>query len=255
MNAKRIHPKWYLCAALILAGIVALFLLRGYQTSGLAFLGLAGLIPVYHALKILKSIRPRLGRLIIMVFSGFLCLFFIAVAVTAGIVIGTGRGTASPDSDYLVVLGAHVNGTTPSRSLRERLEAASGYLAAHPNAIAIVSGGQGTGEDISEARCMYNYLTASGIAAERVWMEDRATNTMENLRFSQDVIESRTGVRPTKIAIVSSEYHLYRANLFAKRLQIDADLIPAKTGLVSLRWNYILREVFAIWYYCLFPSV
>ena len=252
MSKRRpIHPKWYLCAALTLLGLVALFLLRGYQTSGLAFLGLAALIPTYHGLSILKKSRPKLGRLGIMILSGLLAILFTAMAITCGIILKSSRGTPNPESNYLVVLGAKVNGTVPSRSLTERLEGACRYLTEHPDAVAIVSGGQGNGEDITEAQCMYDYLTGKGIAPSRVWMEDQATNTLENLEFSLELIEVKTGSRPEKIAIVSSEYHLHRAGMFAQWLDIDAELVRAETGILPLRWNYFLREIFAVWYYAL----
>ena len=181
-----------------------------------------------------------------------LCIFFTAVLITGCIIGAAARGTDDPASEYLVVLGAGVNGTTPSRSLRERLDAALNYLNNHPDAVAIVSGGQGNGEDISEAACMYIYLTGKGIDPDRVWMEDQATSTIENLKFSLELIEARTGNSPKKLAIVSSEYHLYRANLFASQLTISAELVPAKTEVIPLRLNYYLREVFAVWYYSIF---
>ena len=151
-----------------------------------------------------------------------------------------------------MVLGAGVNGTVPSRSLQDRLDAALAYLQTHPDSVAVVSGGQGAGEEISEADCMFSYLTAHGIPADRVWMEDRATNTLENLQLSAEVIESHTGVSPEKIAIVSSEYHLCRASLFASRLGLEAECIPAATGRLALRCNYYIREIFAVWYYFIF---
>lgn len=246
---RKIHPKWFLCAGLVLLGLIAVFLLQGYSFSGLCFFALAALIPVYHILVVWKARHPKWGRRIVMALNIALCLLLAAMAVTCGIIVHSAGGTADPQSDYLIVLGAGVNGTTPSRSLKERLDAAYGYLLAHPEAIAIVSGGQGAGEEISEAACMFDYLTAAGIDPERVWMEGQASTTLENLQFSLDLIEERTGARPDTAAIVSSEYHLHRAGMFAGWLGLEAELIPAKTAVFPLRWNYILREIFAIWYY------
>ena len=98
---------------------------------------------------------------------------------------------------------------------------------------------------------MYQALTDLGIDPHRVWMEDQATSTLENLRYSLEVIRDHTGTKPERIAIVSSEYHLHRAALFARRLGVDCDLVPAKTASVTLRMNYYLREIFALWYYTL----
>lgn len=249
---KKIPKKWLLFAFLVGLGLIALFLLQGYDMTGLALFGIAALIPIYHFLGILKRREPKLGRRIFMVFNIALMILLTAMGITLGIIADSARGTGNADSEYLVVLGAGVNGSVPSRSLTERLDAAYEYLQQHPDAVAIVSGGQGAGEDITEAQCMFDYLTAAGISAQRVWMEENASTTLENLRFSMDLIEERTGTRPGTVAIVSSEYHLHRAGMFARWLGLDAQLVPAKTAIFPLRWNYYIREIFALWYYTIF---
>ena len=78
-------------------------------------------------------------------------------------------------------------------------------------------------------------------------MEEKATSTWENIRFSLDLIEEKTGQRPKTAGIVSNEFHLYRAGLIAKRQQLTGVGIPAETSWVSLRVNYFLREIVAVW--------
>lgn len=251
---KPLPGKWKWCLGLYLAGIVIKLFCPGYDFTGYAFLGAASLFPLYHGIRLLTNHHRSLGKGLHMILTLFLALFLLAASVTAGIIIHSARGTDAPESDYLVVLGAGVNGTVPSRSLRERLDAAYDYLSSHPNAVAIVTGGQGPGEDITEAECMYTYLTGKGISPDRVWMEPEATNTIENLQLSLDIIRERTGSEPDKIAIVSSEYHLHRAGIFAQWLAVEAELVPAKTVVPPLRWNYYLREIFAVWYYSLFGN-
>lgn len=245
-----LKPKWLLFCILAALGLVLLLFCPGYDFSGLFFLGLAALIPMYAVLG--RIPRPKLRKGLRRMLTMVLCIFFTAVAVTWGIIASSARGTEDPHAEYLIVLGAGVNGTVPSRSLAERLNAAYDYLSTHPDAVTIVSGGQGDGEDITEALCMYNYLTDAGIDPDRVWMEDQATSTLENLEFSLDIIQERSGTRPGRVAIVSSEYHLHRAGIFAGWLDLEAELVPARTGMPLLRWNYYLREVFAVWYYSVF---
>lgn len=249
---KKLPLKWKIFILMCVLGLIIKLFCPGYDMTGLAFLGLAALIPAYHLLGVLFFSHRTLAKGLSLVLTACLILFFTAVAITGVIIVHSARGTPEPVSEHLVVLGAGVNGTVPSRSLRERLDAAYDYLVHHPNSVAIVSGGQGNGEDITEAQCMYDYLTGKGISPDRVWMEPEATNTLENLRFSLDVIEAHTGLRPTKIAILSSEYHLHRAGIFAGWLELDAELVPARTVVPPLRWNYYLREVFAVWYYSIF---
>lgn len=246
---KKLPKKWRWFAFLIGCGLFAFYPLQGYDMTGYAFLGVAALIPLYHILGILKQKNPKLGRRLFMIITTCLSVLLIAMGITLGIIAASARGTEDPDAEYLVVLGAGVNGTVPSRSLKERMDAACGYLNDHPEAVAIVSGGQGVGEEITEAQCMHEYMTAAGISPERIWMEDKASTTLENLRFSLDLIEKKTGLRPEKIAIVSSEYHLHRAGMFAGWLDLNAQLVPAKTAVIPLRWNYYVREIFALWYY------
>ena len=249
---NQIPRKWKWFSLLAFLGVFIKLFCPGYDMTGLAFLGVAALIPGYHVLGLIQHRYPGFGKGLRMVVTMVLALFLTAVAITGGIIIRSSRGTEAPESEYLIVLGAGVNGTVPSRSLRERLDGAYEYLMTYPENIAIVSGGQGYGEEITEAQCMFDYLVARGIHPDRVWMEPEATNTLENLRFSLDVVEAKTGERPNQVAILSSEYHLHRAGMFAGWLGLDAELVPAKTVVPPLRWNYYLREVFAVWYYSLF---
>ena len=100
--------------------------------------------------------------------------------------------TAPKDETVMIVLGCGVNGDRPSLMLTERLDAAYDYLNTHEEVVGILSGGQGKGENISEAECMYRYLTEKGIAKERLYKEERSTSTRENLLYS-------TGITPSAV--------------------------------------------------------
>lgn len=229
---KRFHPKWLVCGALAALGLFLIFCLVGYKFGGLFLLGLSALIPTYHFLK-----HAFLRR----VLTAMLALGFVVLSVTGGVIARSAKGTDTPKADYLIVLGCQVNGTVPSRMLRQRLDAAVNYLNAYPEAITIVSGGMGPGEDITEAECMHNYLTAAGISENRIIPEDQSTSTMENLRFSMELMETGSA------AIVSNEFHLYRAGQMAQKLGLEPELIPADTELPILLASYSLREIFAVW--------
>ncbi len=96
---------------------------------------------------------------------------------------------------------------------------------------------------------MYDELVKLGIDPDRIWIEDQATSTWENLNFSMSLIEERTGTRPEKIGIVSSEYHLFRASLFADACGVESVLIPARTSVFTQRINHFMREVAGVWHY------
>ena len=181
----------------------------------------------------------------------FLGLVLAAVLATAVAVWLGGRGTKGEFS-YLLVLGTKVDGEQPGNMLRDRINAAFAYLAEHPDVTAIVSGYQsGTGQ-ISEAECMHRELTALGIAKDRIWVEDQATSTKDNLQFAMELIEKKTGSRPKVLGVLSSEHHLCRAGLLAKRQGIKTVLIPAKTTKLSVFIPNFLREIPLIWYYIIF---
>ena len=148
----------------------------------------------------------------------------------------------------VIVLGAGVNGTQPSLTLRTRLDAALDYLEDHPGVPAVLTGGQGYGENITEAQCMYNYLTAHGVDGSRLIMEEQATSTAENFRFSSVCLEA-AGIDPASdtIAVVTNDFHLFRAQLIAaKQGYTDTFGVPSELPWWWLTANYYLRESFAM---------
>ncbi|MBQ8960793.1 MAG: YdcF family protein [Ruminococcus sp.] len=148
----------------------------------------------------------------------------------------------------VVILGCQVKNGGPSKMLRRRLEAAYSYLSEHEEVMVVVSGGKGDDEEISEAQCMAEYLTAKGIAPDRIFMEDKSTSTEENLSFSKAVIEEN-GLCPD-ITIVTDGYHQLRAEILARRLGYEPWHISAKTAGWLLP-TYWVREWFGVAYYVL----
>ena len=234
----------------ILLALAAFFLLclQGYSFSAICCTAAAGVIGFY-------TFVPRIfkkSRTVIQLFTILLILLLIVFCITEGFIIHAARGQAEEPCDYLLVLGAKVNPGGPSLTLRSRIEAAYDYLTTHPDSIAILSGGQGPDEPMTEAKCMYDELVAMGIDPQRLWLEDQSTTTWENMKFSRTMLEEKTGAAPEKLALVSSEFHLFRAQLFARRFGFDPVGVPASTRLPFLTVNYFLREAVAVWYYLIF---
>ncbi len=148
----------------------------------------------------------------------------------------------SKDLDYIIILGAKVNKTTPSLSLQYRIEEAGNYLMENEGTVAILSGGQGDDEEISEAQCMYEQLTDMGIMAERLIMENKSTSTSENIKYSSKWIENKN----CSIGIVTNNFHIFRAVGIAKKLGYKkVEGIAAK----SVWWmqpKNMIRECLAI---------
>lgn len=143
----------------------------------------------------------------------------------------------------LVVLGCQINGETPSRMLKSRLDTAYEYLAENVDIKVIVSGGQGSDEVTSEADVMQKYLIKRGISENRIYIEDKSTSTEENLKFSKAIIEKEGLCRD--IAIVTDGFHQLRGDIFAERQGLRAYNIPSETEEWLLP-TYWIREWFGI---------
>ena len=241
--------KWLIPAAFLLLSLFFYTGIHGHSFLGLVCLCLAGVILFYYILDLLKKRFPKTVKALQLALTTVICIGILIFAVTEAIIIHASFGRPDVDCKYIVVLGAKVNGTSPSISLTDRIRAAESYLKAHPDTIAILSGGQGEDEGISEAQCMFEQLTARGIEPERLWLEDKATSTWENLHYTLDLIEEKTGNRPTTIGLVSSEYHLFRASLFGDACGVETVGIPAATSWFSIKLNYFMREVAGVWHY------
>lgn len=211
----------------------------------------AAVMVLYCLLAVLAKKRPRLARVCRWVLTVILILGILVCSVTGIMILRSSRGAGAVSCPYIVVLGAKVEASGPSPSLQERIEAAHEYLTAHPDTIAIVSGGQGSDEPITEAQCMYECLVAMGIEPQRILKEEQATSTWGNLSFSLDIIEDLTGSRPDTVGVVSSEFHLFRTALQAKEQGLEILGIPAHTGSFDRWLHYFLREICGVWHYIL----
>lgn len=243
-------------APLYAAGILAvLFAVLHFAVVGCGFLGwtclfAAAVIVCFWLLRRLASEHPGAAKILRILFLAALILFFAAFAVTEIAVIRAAKQDAPADLDAVIVLGAGLDGAKPSRTLLDRLSRAKTYLEENPDAVCVVTGAKGENEDVSEADAMYGWLTAQGIEESRIYREEKATNTYENLERSEALLES-AGLSDGGIGVVTSEYHVYRAQFCAKELGLTVSGIPAKTSNPIFRVNYFIREAFAVWYYVL----
>ena len=232
--------------------LISLFLrtaVRGYSFLSLVFFCIAGVIVCFYLIAILKKHRPGTAKALNILLCGILCLGILIYIVTGSLILDAARGDSGKDPQYIVVLGAGLRGDSPSPILSDRIQKAYTYMTEHPDAVCIASGGQGEDEQISEAQCIFNHLTQMGIDESRIWLEDRSTSTWENFKFTLNLIEEKTGSRPEQLGVLSNDFHLFRAGIFARQCGIDPIGIPAPTSNFTLRINYYLREVAGVWHY------
>ncbi len=188
-------------------------------------------------------------RLIVFSYASF-ALFFI---MTSAVILQSAQAAPASGAKAVIVLGAGIHGDQITRMLTKRLNAAIEYQKDNPGAIIIVSGGQGSGETITEAEAMEQYLLAQGVAPETIKKEEAAASTQENFRFSKTILEDLFGYAPVCV-FVTSDFHVYRALRVAASEGLTASGIAARTEWYVLP-NCYLRESVAIWGYLLLGRI
>ncbi len=237
IGAVKLRPGWVLSSGGLLAMALALrFAARGYAWWGYALAFVAALIVLHHFLPV------KLWRVVVVL----VCIGVLYFCFVESFVIRSARTDKEPERDYLIVLGAAVYKDQPSLTLVRRLEGALDYLNTYPKSVAIVSGGMGPGETVTEAKAMHDWLIAHGIPEERILQEPKATSTQENLAFSFQIIRERGDEPDGHVAIVSSAYHLYRAKEMAKLQGVEAAGVAAPWGYFFVMLNYFIREAFGV---------
>ncbi len=199
--------------------------------------------------KLLQRIwAHNIGHAVLCIVIGLLCLSGVLAAVISGFMIHAAFDKPQQEN-VLVVLGCKVRNGVPSLMLRHRLEAAHAYLTEHPDVPVIVCGGQGADESISEAQCMFEYLTAHGIDADRIYQEDTSTSTYENLRNAKEILEEQDW--GDRITIVTDGYHQLRASMIADSLNLESDHVSGYTSWYLVP-SYWVREWLGVCYQFVF---
>ena len=142
--------------------------------------------------------------------------------------------------DYIIILGAGLDGAQVSTRLKKRLDEAYHEFKTIDVPI-IVSGGQGPDELVTEAYAMSEYLIQKGVKREGIILEDQSTSTQENLLFSSKYIQNNK----KNIVIVTSDYHMFRAKMLAKRLNFNSQGLSAKSSRENLPKQFT-REILAV---------
>ncbi|MBO8434083.1 MAG: YdcF family protein [Tyzzerella sp.] len=174
------------------------------------------------------------------IFSIFLITFILCTAFLHF------KGEKKPPSncDAVIVLGAGLNGYRVSKSLAYRLDKAFEYATENKNCVIVVSGGQGKDEYRTESSAMKEYLINMGIKKDRILEEDKSTRTVENFKFSKDILDNYFK-KHYSVVFVTNDFHIFRAGLIAKKFGITAYGLGSKSY-KKLLFNFYLREYFSI---------
>ena len=200
-----------------------------------AFFLLLGFLVQYRLL-------DKLPKILRTLFLIAVCAVILMLAVCEGFVL-RGFGSHAPAGlDYLIVLGAQVREDGPSAVLKYRLDAAAQYLLENDSTLCIVTGAKGASEPFSEGQGMKDYLVKAGISKDRIIVEDRALNTVQNIQYSKALMSSPDA--PT--AIVTNNFHVTRGLALARGQGLtDVCAISAPSDPLYLP-NNMLREFFGL---------
>ena len=202
-----------LLSFLLVAGLVLLFLFDRYASGS----------------RLQVMLHDLAANIFAAVYLYFECMLI--GAIMADVIAA--RYEPEPDKDFLIVLGCGFRKDgSPSPLLRGRLDRALRFAEKQEAAtgkapIFVTSGGQGPDEVCSESACMKRYLLEQGVPEERILEEDRSTDTFENMKYSKAQIWK---VNPQgKVAFATTNYHVFRSGLYARRVKMRAVGMGADT--------------------------
>lgn len=185
----------------------------------------------------------KAGKIFVRIMSALLCLCIAVGSITFALILSNSNRDKEPNQ-VAIVLGCQVNGYTAGPFLQGRINTAYEFLSENQNAVAILSGGQGNGENISEAECMRLGLIEKGIEPDRLYIEDKSTSTTENFKNSIKIME-KNNIHTNKVTVITNDFHEYRASMIAKRLGLAVTQYSSKTP-----WNgympFATREIYAV---------
>ena len=189
---------------ILMAGILgildfAFLRLAGVSLNvGTLFPGIVGIIMVLIGyIKLYTHYNFFKRRLSLRVFAIIMGLFFANFLLIETMIWTSAVSEKNVKPEVLILLGAGLQGNRIPATLQFRLEKAENYLKENQSSVVIVSGGQGIGETVTEAFAMKKWLVENGIREDRIWTENKATSTFENLLYSKKLLDERYGIQKT----------------------------------------------------------
>lgn len=178
---------------------------------------------------------------------GLLCFLIPEIFIVSGM-----WEKPEEEPDYVIVLGAQVSGTTITRSLKYRLDAALDYYQdGHEGITFVLSGGQGEGEHISEAEAMREYLMSKGVPEEQMLLEEQSTTTQENMEFSYRIISENlsqeVSMEQISVAVCTNDFHVFRAGKLAESAGDWQVSGLAGASDIRILPMMLVREAAAVW--------
>lgn len=221
------------------------------SAAALASGGIGALLLGYIAAAVAGIVTDSFELVVWLIFLG-LPLGYLAWVFASFLFQGTLYGWwtrfAARPVDAVVVLGSGLGGgerVTPLLAARLDLgrRVYDKSRAAGRETILVPSGGQGEDELLSEAEAMTRYLREAGVDPDHIVVEDRSTDTQENLEFSREVLLAQEV--SGRVAVATNNFHAFRAALLMRRAGLRGYTVGAPTA--RYYWpSATVREFLAI---------
>ena len=151
-----------------------------------------------------------------------------------------------------LVLGAKTQDNVMSNALRARVDYAIELYHTGQVGAVIFTGGfrdKDPAREWSESALARDYAVQRGVPSERIWIEQRSTTTLENLREAQAIVNAQGFAQ---VALVSDRWHLARAQAMARDLGLSVVPAPTPYSVYRSSWHqakFIGRELWTRWAY------
>ncbi len=211
---KKILPTILWLGAAVMFFLYAVVVYKVGSGTGFYVVWLAAgvcciLMEIFRRIKLWSKLPTPIKAIVLAAFFAAVALF---IVVEAFIISGFNK-KGEPGLDAVIVLGAQVRSTGPSIVLKCRLDKAYTYLTENPDTLCICSGGQGSNEHAPEAIVMKEYLVDKGISEDRILIEDKSRNTIENILFSYELLDEEN----MSIGIITNNFHVFRGCAIARK--------------------------------------
>lgn len=212
-----------------------------YAHIGISWLWIWPLLSLFCFIRVLMlHFNVKVPKAVKLIYRAGVIAALAVFILVEGLIVSAMTAKPEPGLDYIITLGAAVRNGIPTSPLMLRIEKTAEYLSENPDTLVICSGGQGVNEIMSEAQCIKENLVALGIDERRIIIEDKSTDTEQNIKNSFAFIP-----KGAKVGVVTSSFHIFRAVETGRLMGVELSPIPAKS-LLPLGIHYTVREFFAV---------